>query len=159
MKIYSKISNKNTVGFRLKVIEFLLLIHLPLFFILFFVRINHNYKEELGILSGISFVFLILLFFRMRYFEFDSSGEVISIKSYHPVFKSSERRSEFPKQKLQDFKVKKNFGGADLKINLKMADKKSTSIKFSIQGFSLNQVKNIEKTLQKTKKDYEEAIV
>lgn len=132
-----------------------MLLHLPIFFLLFFIRINNTYKEELGILLGISFIFLIIMFFRTRYFELDSSGEVISIRSYHPIFKSIEKRAEFPKQKLQDYKVEKKPGGAVMKVYLKMLEKKNTSVQYSIQGFNKNNVQKLEKTLQKTKKDYE----
>lgn len=158
MKTYSKISNKNIVGFRLKIIELLILLHFPIFFILFFVRISNSYKEELGILLAVSFLLLTFIFFRMRYFEFDSSGEVISIRSYHPVFKNIEKRAEFPKQKLQDYKIEKNTGGAVMKVYLKMIEKKNTSVQYSIQGFNKDKVQKLEKTLQKTKIDYEEAV-
>ncbi|SMC70131.1 hypothetical protein [Moheibacter sediminis] len=154
MKTYSKISNKNTIGLRLKIIELLMLLHLPIFFLLFFIRISNAYKEEFGILLSISFVFLTIMFFRARYFELDSSGEVISIRSYHPIFKNMERRAEFPKQKLQDYKVEKKPGGAVIKVYLKMLEKKNTSVKYSIQGLSKNNVQKLEKSLEKTKEEY-----
>lgn len=158
MKTYTKISNKNTVGLRLKVIELLILLHLPVFFVLFFVRISNSYKEELGMLLAISFFILTILFFRMRYFEFDSSGEVISIRSYHPVFKNIEKRAEFPKQKLQDYKVEKKTDGAVMKVYLKMLEKRNSSVQYSIQGFDKIKVQRLERTLRKTKSDYEEAV-
>lgn len=156
MKTYSKISNKNVIGLRVRIIGLLILLHLPVFFLLCFLKINLDFKEELGLVLAVTFLILVIFYYRSRYFELDSSGEVISIRSYHPTFKSFERRSEFPKQKMQDYKVEKNLGGADLKINLKMADQKSTTVKFSIQGFSLNQVHKLEKSLQKTKDKYKD---
>lgn len=155
MKVYSKLSNKTTIGIRLKFILISLLLHLPLFFILFFIRTNPAFKEEYTIILGASFLFFVLLFYRARYFEIDSSGEVISIRSYHPIFRSFEKRAEFPKQKLQDYKVRKRNCGVTLQFSLKMLEKKNASIQYSVQGFSKSNVKKLEKSLMKIKETYQ----
>lgn len=155
MKVYSKLSNKGTIGIRLKFILISLLLHLPLFFILFFIRTSSAFKEEYAIMLAVSFVIFLLLLYRARYFEIDSSGEVISIRSYHPIFRNFERRAEFPKQKLQDYKVQKKNCGVLLQFSLKMLEKKNASIQYSVQGFSKSNVKKLEKSLMKIKETYQ----
>ena len=133
-------------------------LHFPLFFILYFVRVGTTYRVEITAILCLSLIFLTVMFYRTRYFEIDYSGEVISLRSFHPIFKSIERRTVFPKQKLNDYKVEKDLGGTILKLSLKMLEKKTTIIKYSVQGFSKNKIQKLEKSLLETKREYEAAI-
>lgn len=154
MKFHSKITNKNKIEIQFRLIGLLILCDFLVLFFLFFLQKNLSFKEEAGIASGILFIVLLVLFYRMRYFEFDSSGEVISIRSYHPVFRTLERRTEFPKQKLRDYKIENNGGAAVMKIYLQMLERKNVAIKYSIHGLGRNKIQKLQNSLQKTKESY-----
>lgn len=148
------LSNKNKIGLRFKILSFLIVCDLLLFLILFFIKINITYRLELQVVLVISTIILSVLFYRIRYFEYDSSGEVVLLRSYHPVFTNFEKRSEFPKNKLHDFKVVKNNGITLVKIYLKMLETKTVSVQYPIQGFQDNMVETLQKSLQSTKERY-----
>ncbi len=154
MKQSVVLSNKNTIGLRFKTLSILIICNLLLFLILFFIKINITYRLELQIILVISAIILSVLFYRIRYFEYDSSGEVVSLRSYHPVFTNFEKRSEFPKDKLHDFKIVRNNGITLVKIYIKMLETRTISLHYSVQGFKGNAVEALQKSLQSTKERY-----
>lgn len=155
MKTYSKVSNQDKIGLRFKVLGFLIPILIVMLSFLYLIKISIPFKFEIQISISILLIICCILFLRIRFFELDSSGEVISIRYYHPVFTNLERRSEFPKDKLQDFKIENNHGTTLIKIYLKMLEKKTVSLHYAVRGFNSSTIQILKNNLQRTKDDYQ----
>lgn len=149
-----KLSNQKNIVFYLRILAVLAVIHLLIFFYLFFVNESIQHGNYLKGLFLISLLILIITFSRLKCFEFDYSGEVISIISYHPFFPGAGKRVEFPKNKLDGFKVIKSNGFTFLKLYLKMFEDKTVRVRYKVYGLSDSLVRDMERSLQRTKELY-----
>lgn len=145
-----RISNKNRTKLRLNVLLVLLLINF-----IAFVFITKMFLIldilSLSIFLGVNIV-LIISILRIEFFEYDSSGEVISIRSFHPLFRQSEKRTEFPKNMLCDFWISQNyFGTTHLKIAVITSDSRKVYIKYKIRCCTRENMKNINNSFLKLK--------
>ncbi len=95
-------------------------------------------------------IFFILVYFNIQCFEYDSSGEVISVKSYHPLLKTSERRTEFPKDKLRSFNVSNHYDGVKLNLYLNSYKEYPVHIQYIVHGLSKKHKDQLKESLQKT---------
>lgn len=109
-----------------------------------------------GQFSGI-FVILLLtvfLYFQLRYIEFDSSGEVLVIKSYHPL-KSGKylheiRAVELPKQRIKQYFIHNGFLVKRLTLVIENdSNQKLREITFNLSQMNMLSVKKISQELER----------
>ncbi|MEY8759002.1 hypothetical protein [Chryseobacterium tongliaoense] len=92
------------------------------------------------------FVLLIVLF-GMRCLEFESTGMVISVRSYHPFTIGWTRPViEFPAYLLNDFSVRNHY----LYLKLKKDDNRFVETKVRLDGLTRNQIEKLQKVLRET---------
>ena len=104
-----KISNKRRTKFRLNTM--LMLAFLNLLCFMYLTKFFSNFDLISTLLFLMVNFILIVQIVRIECFEYDSSGEVISIRSMHPLFRNTEKRTEFPKDRLYDFWISQNYLG------------------------------------------------
>lgn len=140
-----KISNKRLIKMCLFIYIFVVVVSLCLYF-LYTKGFNNVDSKSLILLLFIDSLCIILIF-RTKYFEFDSSGEVISVRSYHP-FVRRERRSEFPKQMLNHYQLKKSpYCTAYLKFFLESSENRKIIIRYKISACNQTAFLQIKKSL------------
>lgn len=92
---------------------------------------------------------IILIFKRLHYFEYEFSGEVISLKMYH-IFKKSYLSSlEIPKEKLYSYKLDKSLWSYTLwlSINSDKANRKPL-LKYTLYGIDAIHYNSIDNSLK-----------
>lgn len=99
------------------------------------------------ILAVLFLVIFILLFvlFNLKCFIYEFSGEVITIKIFHPFKKTHIHPCmEFPKDSLKDYSITKSIYGHQLKLYLKSERRKEIRVKckFSIDREQLINLSN-----------------
>lgn len=99
----------------------------------------------------------LLLYINTKYFEYDCSGEIISLKTYHPLLRHRERRTEFPKDKLKNFNISDQYLGTEINLLFNSYKPSPVKIKYNINGLNKKQVNQLKNSLQKiVKSNYPE---
>ena len=97
------------------------------------------------------FLFFLWKFMSLRYFSYENSGEVISIKYSHPLFVSKTSRPvlEFPIEKLSSFKIEQSvFTDKQLKIKVKNSKDRIIAFKYTLQNFPQSKLSRLNKSVQ-----------
>lgn len=96
----------------------------------------------------------VFIYLQLRYIEFDSSGEVLVIKSYHPS-KSGKylheiRAVELPKQRIKQYFIHNGFLVKRLTLVIENdSNQKLKEITFSLSQMSMLSVKKISQELER----------
>ncbi|WP_379964763.1 hypothetical protein [Epilithonimonas sp. UC225_85] len=97
---------------------------------------------------------MILIFINIRTFTFEYSGEVISIKIFHPLENELYSRSiEFPSRKLKNFAIVKKIQGYEMVFTIKSYRKKEIKEKVLLKWLNPQQLNNLIQSLEKIKTD------
>lgn len=96
---------------------------------------------------------MIFIYSQLRYIEFDSTGEVLVFKSYHPSQKRQLlheiRAIELPKQKIKKYILKEHFFAKELILEIEnSSNKKSKKITFSLSQMDKEGINSIIKELE-----------
>lgn len=139
-----KIDNKSNVRFQLR-LHILLLIGIILFLAglaIFFTGIFHT----AGFIGLAVVAYSIVKILRFHYVEYENSGEVLSLRSYH-VFsnKYDGRQIELPVDKVLKLYIEKSFWINYLIINIKKDGRKTVKIHFPINDMRSKDLETIEK--------------
>jgi hypothetical protein len=147
-----KIENQRAITLKMKFLGFIIAL---LLFVLLFVNIfykvrSNNLHYVVNIPLSILIILSIWRFFALRYFSFDNSGEVISIKYCHPLYidKKLSPNLEFPVKNLHIFSIETNFMKRHLKIKIKNSKNKVKVFKYSLQNFSMYSIQRIKDSLR-----------
>lgn len=140
-----KIDNKSNVRFQLR-LHIVLLIGIILLLAglaIFFTGIFHT----AGFIGLAVVAYSIVKILRFHYVEYENSGEVLSLRSYH-VFsnKHDGRQVELPVDKVLKLYIEKSFWINYLIINIKKKDgRKTVKIHFPINDMRSKDLETIEK--------------
>lgn len=139
-----KIDNKSNVRFQLR-LHILLLIGIILLLAglaIFFTGIFHT----VGFIGLAVVAYSIVKILRFHYVEYENSGEVLSLRSYH-VFsnKHDGRQVELPVDKVLKLYIEKSFWINYLIINIKKDGRKTVKIHFPINDMRSKDLETIEK--------------
>ena len=139
-----KIDNKSNVRFQLR-LHILLLIGIILLLAglaIFFTGIFHT----VGFIGLAVVAYSIVKILRFHYVEYENSGEVLSLRSYH-VFsnKHDGRQVELPVDKVLKLYIEKSFCINYLIINIKKDGRKTVKIHFPINDMGSKDLETIEK--------------
>ena len=139
-----KIDNKSNVRFQLR-LHILLLIGIILLLAglaIFFTGIFHT----AGFIGLAVVAYSIVKILRFHYVEYENSGEVLSLRSYH-VFsnKYDGRQIELPVDKVLKLYIEKSFWINYLIINIKKDGRKTVKIHFPINDMRSKDLETIEK--------------
>lgn len=139
-----KIDNKSNVRFQLR-LHILLLIGIILLLAglaIFFTGIFHT----AGFIGLAVVAYSIVKILRFHYVEYENSGEVLSLRSYH-VFsnKYDGRQIELPVDKVLKLYIEKSFWINYLIINIKKDGRKTVKIHFPINDMGSKDLETIEK--------------
>ncbi len=149
-----KINNKKIIKSRIKIICFVLLISVLICISLFYsLIISHKQGYSFWIIGflGICFFYNLKILLALKYFDYEHSGEVISIKHYYTWQKGIVRpKVELPKYQLESFEIRKNRNVYKLCLYIKGS--KGRTIPFYCNSINLTeeQIKNIHQSLQNT---------
>jgi hypothetical protein len=145
-----KINNKN-------VIKSLLTIHLAItaasVFIIVVVGFLFPYIFSKAQFLGYLFVtYCVVKIFRLRYIEYENSGEVLSLKKYS-VFhlQNPKNQIEMPLYKINNLYVKKSFWYHYLIINFRRDDQKYMKIHFPIDHLKNSDLQKIQNNFKNYK--------
>lgn len=150
-----KLSNKNRIRLYLRLIFLLIALNLLFFAFLFFRE--RNFSNEF-LMKSVILTFTVVLFiviYRMRYFEYDDSGEIISIRSVHPLFIRKEQRLEFPKENLSGFKIERGYGYLFITLSVWFGSK-PVKRRYKIYCVGNSTARSLEHSLKRIKDSYEE---
>lgn len=139
-----KIDNKSNVRFQLR-LHILLLIGIILLLAglaIFFTGIFHT----VGFIGLAVVAYSIVKILRFHYVEYENSGEVLSLRSYH-VFsnKHDGRQVEMSVDKVLKLYIEKSFWINYLIINIKKDGRKTVKIHFPINDMGSKDLETIEK--------------
>lgn len=139
-----KIDNKSNVRFQLR-LHIVLLIGIILLLAglaIFFTGIFHT----AGFIGLAVVAYSIVKILRFHYVEYENSGEVLSLRSYH-VFsnKYDGRQIELPVDKVLKLYIEKSFWINYLIINIKKDGRKTVKIHFPINDMRSKDLETIEK--------------
>lgn len=145
-----KISNYQRMRFFMYLICTLMIIS-TVVGIIIFLLINPA-KEIYFLIIALILVLLGIVFFRLRAIIYDDSGEVVTIKSYHPLENKIYCPTlEFPTSQLKDYAVSKKLQGYNITITLESFRRKETKKKFLLTGFGKKQRTNLISSLENMK--------
>ncbi|CAD7811944.1 hypothetical protein CHRY9390_02440 [Chryseobacterium aquaeductus] len=126
-----KISNKNTI-------KYILAIHITVIIAFIFTTAVISFLfptifEKIQIINYSILIYCFVKIFRLKYVEYENSGEVISLKRYSIFhFQKKQNRIELPLYKINNMYIKKDFCYNYLIINFRREDQKFMKIHFSI---------------------------
>lgn len=111
----------------------------------------HKQYGWIGFFILLAFAFLNLILFwkllSVRYFDYEHSGEVISIKYYHPWKKGRVKPAiELPKNKLDSYDIQTKKGLQKLHLIVKGSNRK-LCFKYNLWNISEQQIKTISESL------------
>lgn len=85
----------------------------------FFLLMNYTHKERLFVPSGLLLVVLTMVISRLKVFELENSGEVFTIKTFHPAScKINYHLFEFPSRNLKTHEISKTIFWFQVAFNL-----------------------------------------
>ena len=115
-----------------------------------------NFISEIYLYELLAVIVLILFWLGYPIFSYDSDGEALVFEASEPVLLSRLTKykfaAEFPKAKLQDFRIKELMFKKTLYLHLRSTDKK-TVLKSSISYLSDKEVSSLKKSLNKVLKN------
>lgn len=146
-----KIDNIQKTKVRVRILLFLIVIMFLLIVLGNLFQIHKRYGWSGLILLFGSYCFVLILFWRLisiRYFDYEHSGEVISIKYYHPWKKGRIIPAiELPKQKLDSYDIQTKKGLRKLHLIVNGSNGK-LSFKYNLWNISQQQIKTISESLK-----------
>jgi hypothetical protein len=102
----------------------------------------------LGLILLLMLPILYLIDKNFVFFEYEYSGEVVSIRRSNLLFRRKVRITEFPKEKLIGFQIEKVFYTTILKIEIQSNSKVKVVNYFTIIGLSEKNTLLLENSLQ-----------
>lgn len=102
----------------------------------------------------LSLAFLVWRFSIIKYFMLESSGEVLSIKYYHPFVNKITPVLEVPLTKVTYSKIEKGFFSVFFRIHVRKGNDKKKNIFFyyHLQGFSTKQKQILKEFIEESLK-------
>ena len=96
----------------------------------------------------------VFVYFQLRYIEFDSSGEVLVIKNYHPSkngkYLHEIKAVELPKQRIKQYSVQNGFWVKKLTLVIENdSNQKLREITFSLSQMNMLGVNKISQELER----------
>ena len=137
MKISNEKQIKSRIFFLLTIIFFDLIGLGSLLFI-----INSDINVLFITALVILLILTILMFLRLRYFIYENSGEVLSVKYFHPLKVRPLPVLEIPQKKLISIKIKKIIFGKKIEINIATRSGKKTFI-YRVSGIKSRDIEAI----------------
>lgn len=134
------VNNAKEIQLRIIFINLILIIIVPM--IIWF-------KENTMVLFALVLIFgsFVYRLFHLKYFQYENSGEVISIRYYHPFMKKSRPNAEFPKNMVHNIILKNERFAKKIIFELKKSGKdKTVRVRFCIQGLSAKQLQLVMKS-------------
>lgn len=134
------VNNAKEIQLRIIFINLILIIIVPM--IIWF-------KENTMVLFALVLIFgsFVYRLFHLKYFQYENSGEVISIRYYHPFMKKSRPNVEFPKNMVHNIILKNERFAKKIIFELKKSGKdKTVRVRFCIQGLSAKQLQLVMKS-------------
>lgn len=147
------LSNKKRIKLYCRIVIFLVIINTFFSFFLFFSDNQFSKSTLLKAISIVLFLILIVVYYRLRYFEYDFSGEVISLKSYHPLCLWPEKRIEFPKDMLENYKIIATTSVTELNLYFRPFKEKLVRIHFDIHGLGKAEINGLKNSLENIDKE------
>lgn len=109
-------------------------------------------KEILYIIVSAILLILSVSFMKLRTFMYEDSGEVITIKRFHPLENKLHCETvEFPAKQLKDYGIKKTLQGYSIALTLVSLRKKEVRREFLLTGFGRRQLNSLRSSLEHTK--------
>ena len=144
-----KIDNKKKI--KAKAVLLIVIITVSLISILFGALTKFHQKQPLGFLLAIPVALTICSvrqLFNLKYFDYEHSGEVISIKYCHP-WKTGRITPaiELPQTKLASFDIKKSLSGKKLCLTVN-GSRNKMQFKYNLWELSSQQIGKIKQSLQ-----------
>lgn len=134
------VNNAKEIQLRIIFINLILIIIVPM--IIWF-------KENTMVLFALVLIFgsFVYRLFHLKYFQYENSGEVISIRYYHPFMKKSRPNVEFPKNMVHNIILKNERFAKKIIFELKKNGKdKTVRVRFCVQGLSAKQLQLVMKS-------------
>lgn len=113
----------------------------------------HLFPSGIANILGIILIALIFIYTQFRYIEFDSTGEVLIFKTYHPIRKGALphkiRTIELPKQSIKKHHINSGFLHKELVLSIqRQKTKKLIKIKLNLSQMDSRVIKNIHLNLE-----------
>ena len=109
-------------------------------------------KLIIFIVLAIVLVILFKIFIDLKAFIYEDSGEIISIKSYHPLKKKIYSPGlEFPVKQLKDYVIRENIEGYSVAIIIESLRKKEIRRVYHITGIGKSQFNILVRSLEQIK--------
>lgn len=152
-----RINNKRIIPYIVN-LNILLLLALTMAIVLIFMPVEAIVKHisPYYLAFGILAVLIILYKLGHQHFEYDSGGEVINIKTQNPFWSRYLPRQkiiiiDFPKNKLDSYKIKRSFLKKTLEICVKSRRAKNgiIKLKFNITFLNNKEIKSLKTSLSK----------
>ncbi|KQT21920.1 hypothetical protein ASG31_00830 [Chryseobacterium sp. Leaf404] len=148
-----KVDNKKKIKKKLRLLTALLLLSVTVIFILLIYAFILTDNETLGLICIFTIIILTLYtaknLLSLKYFEYEHSGEVISIKHYH-FWKTGliKPNIELPKYRLDSFNITENQDPCKLQLSIKASRGNEFCFKYNISNLTRNEVKKIKQSLE-----------
>lgn len=122
-----------------------------------------NIEGQLKSLSGLSALGILFLgYFLWRgypVFEYDSDGEVLIFSNYEPTLKAMSKRfskhTEFPKRKLEGYRIKMLPFRTVLLIRIHSRDNTVRKMEFSVSSLNKMELRGLDRSLAGVIKQYQ----
>ncbi len=103
------------------------------------------------VFMSIMLLFLLFRFYKQTCFLYENSGEVVTIKAFHPIMQNViGPKMEFPIRYLRRFYLEKAIIGYKLILVLKTRNEYEIRRKFILTGFLTSQIQSITRSLEET---------
>ena len=145
-----KISNDSKIRSVMYVITATMIICTIAGIIIFLLQIPD--KEILLIINIFLVIVLAIKFINLGTVMYEDSGEVVTIKLFHPLENKLHCRTiEFPVKHLRDYGIKKSFRGYRMAITLESLRRKEVKCEFFLTGFGRQQLDSLIVSLEQNK--------
>lgn len=109
-------------------------------------------KEIYYIIITVMMLTLSIIFTKLRVFTYEDSGEVVTIKLFHPMDSRLDYKiTEFPAKQLKNYGVKKRFQGYCMTLTLESLRKKQVQRKFILLSLGRIQLNELLTSLERAK--------
>ncbi len=142
-----KISNKKNIKYYFRFIVFLMT---GLFSFTIYILSAKNILDYFFPYTFLLFVLLGIILSKVKYFEYDSSGEIVSIKHFYLWNRFQNQYSfEVPKSKIINYQIIKRQFCPELILYIESRKARAVKNHFRIHGLTKKQLRQIEKSLHK----------
>ncbi|TDX86939.1 hypothetical protein [Epilithonimonas xixisoli] len=146
-----KVSNDKKIRLFMYIIGALMIACVTAAIITFLLQIPS--QEIIYIVLVLIMITLAIVFMKLKTFIYEDSGEVISIKLYHPLENKHHCKTiEFPAKQLKDYGIKKTLQGYNVALIVESFKKKEIKREFYLTGFGRNQLNKLISSLEHKKK-------